>query len=109
MCFFEYDEVDDLIFLMVNLIDLFLVVIGIFLIVIVQNLFNLFSQDKVVVVENFGEVDMCMLVKDGKELKCYQVSGEIGEGQGSCVGVIYCLVDGWMIYVLESGGEVGKQ
>ncbi|HHE5721782.1 TPA: DUF2149 domain-containing protein, partial [Pseudomonas aeruginosa] len=52
--------------------------------------------------------DMRMLVKDGKELKRYQASGEIGEGQGSRAGVTYRLADGRMIYVPESGGEAGK-
>lgn len=108
MRFLEHDEADDPILSMVNLIDLFLVVIGILLIVIVQNPLNPFSQDKVVVVENPGEADMRMLVKDGKELKRYQASGEIGEGQGSRAGVTYRLADGWMIYVPESGGEAGK-
>ncbi|MCW5361181.1 hypothetical protein IGA71_33375, partial [Pseudomonas aeruginosa] len=42
----------------------------------VQNPLNPFSQDKVVVVENPGEADMRMLVKDGKELKRYQASGD---------------------------------
>ena len=79
-------------------------VIGILLIVIVQNPLNPFSQDKVVVVENPGEADMRMLV-DGKELKRYQASGEIGEGQGSRAGVTYRLADGRMIYVPESGGR----
>ncbi len=65
MRFLEHDEADDPILSMVNLIDLFLVVIGILLIVIVQNPLNPFSQDKVVVVENPGEADMRMLVKDG--------------------------------------------
>lgn len=108
MRFLEHDEADDPILSMVNLIDLFLVVIGILLIVIVQNPLNPFSQDKVVVVENPGEADMRMLVKDGKELKRYQASGEIGEGQGSRAGVTYRLADGRMIYVPESGGEAGK-
>ncbi|HHE5721847.1 TPA: hypothetical protein ACPEZ2_005313, partial [Pseudomonas aeruginosa] len=48
MRFLEHDEADDPILSMVNLIDLFLVVIGILLIVIVQNPLNPFSQDKVV-------------------------------------------------------------
>ncbi|MFK1049023.1 DUF2149 domain-containing protein [Pseudomonas aeruginosa] len=108
MRFLEHDEADDPILSMVNLIDLFLVVIGILLIVIVQNPLNPFSQDKVVVVENPGEADMRMLVKDGKELKRYQASGEIGEGRGSRAGVTYRLADGRMIYVPESGGEAGK-
>ena len=101
MRFLEHDEADDPILSMVNLIDLFLVVIGILLIVIVQNPLNPFSQDKVVVVENPGEADMRML-------KRYQASGEIGEGQGSRAGVTYRLADGRMIYVPESGGEAGK-
>lgn len=105
MRFLEHDEADDPILSMVNLIDLFLVVIGILLIVIVQNPLNPFSQDKVVVVENPGEADMRMLVKEGKELKRYQASGEIGEGQGSRAGVTYRLADGRMIYVPESGGR----
>ena len=46
--------------------------------------------------------------KDGKELKRYQASGEIGEGHGSRAGVTYRLADGRMIYVPESGGEAGK-
>ncbi|MBG4834888.1 DUF2149 domain-containing protein [Pseudomonas aeruginosa] len=108
MRFLEHDEADDPILSMVSLIDLFLVVIGILLIVIVQNPLNPFSQDKVVVVENPGEADMRMLVKDGKELKRYQASGEIGEGQGRRAGVTYRLADGRMIYVPESGGEAGK-
>lgn len=99
MRFLDHDDEDDPLLSVVNLIDLFLVVIGILLIVIVQNPLNPFSQDKVVVVENPGEANMRMLIKDGKELKQYHSSGEIGEGQGSKAGVTY---DGRMIYVPES-------
>jgi len=94
---------------MVNLIDLFLVVIGILLIVIVQNPLNPFGQDKVVVIENPGEADMRMLVKDGQELKRYESSGEIGEGQGTKAGVTYRLADGRMIYVPEDKGAAGGE
>ena len=102
MRFLDHDDEDDPLLSVVNLIDLFLVVIGILLIVIVQNHLNPFSQDKAVVVENPGEANMRMLIKDGKELKQYQSSGEIGEGQGSKAGVTYQLNDGRMIYVPES-------
>ncbi len=100
MRFLDHDDEDDPLLSVVNLIDLFLVVIGILLIVIVQNPLNPFSQDKVV--ENPGEANMRMLIKDGKELKQYHSSGEIGEGQGSKAGVTYQLNDGRMIYVPES-------
>lgn len=101
MRFLEHDEADDPIISMVNLIDLFLVVIGILLVVIVQNPLNPFSQDKVVVIESPGEADMRMLVKDGEELKRYESNGSIGEGQGTKAGVTYRLADGRMIYVPE--------
>jgi len=47
MRFLDHDDEDDPLLSVVNLIDLFLVVIGILLIVIVQNPLNPFSQDKV--------------------------------------------------------------
>ncbi|MCO7514223.1 DUF2149 domain-containing protein [Pseudomonas guariconensis] len=102
MRFLDHDEADDPIISMVNLIDLFLVVIGILMVVIVQNPLNPFSKDKVVVIENPGEADMRMLVKDGQELKRYESSGEIGEGQGTKAGVTYRLANGKMIYVPEA-------
>jgi hypothetical protein len=100
MRFLEEDE-DDPMLSMVNLIDVFLVLIGILLIVIVQSPLNPFNQNKVVVIENPGEADMRMLVKDGQELTEYQANGEIGEGQGSKAGITYRLNDGRMIYVPE--------
>jgi hypothetical protein len=100
MRFLEEDE-DDPMLSVVNLIDVFLVVIGILLIVIVQSPLNPFNQNKMVVIENPGEADMRMLVKDGQELTEYQASGEIGEGQGSKAGITYRLNDGRMIYVPE--------
>lgn len=103
MRFLEHDEADDPIISMVNLIDLFLVVIGILMVVIVQNPLNPFSQDTVVVIENPGEADMRMTVKEGQELKRYESSGSIGEGQGTKAGVTYRLADGRMIYVPEQG------
>jgi hypothetical protein len=101
MRFLDHDDEDDPLLSVVNLIDLFLVVIGILLIVIVQNPINPFRQDNVVVVENPGEASMRMLIKDGQELKQYESSGEIGEGQGAKAGITYRLNDGRMIYVPE--------
>jgi|GEM_PF-359133 len=86
---------------MVNLIDLFLVLIGILLVVKVQNPLNFFRQDKVVIIENPDEADVRMLVKDDGELKRYKYNGTIGEGQGTRAGVTYRLAAGRMIYVPE--------
>ncbi|KAF1722784.1 DUF2149 domain-containing protein [Pseudoxanthomonas wuyuanensis] len=102
MRFLEHDEADDPILSVVNLIDLFLVVIGILMIVIVRNPLNPFSEDRVVVVENPGAENMRITVKEGQELTQYESTGEIGEGGGVRAGVTYRLADGRMVYVPEA-------
>ena len=101
MRFLESDESDDPILSLVNLIDLFLIVIGILLIVIVQNPLNPFSKARVTVVENPGEAAQRITIKDGKEMRRYVTSSEAGEGQGVKAGVTYKLSDGRLIYIPE--------
>lgn len=101
MRFLDEDEANDPMLSVVNLIDLFLVIIGMLMVVIVANPLSPFSQDKVVVVENPGEADMRITIKDGQELTRYESSGEVGQGQGARAGVTYRLDDGRMIYVPE--------
>lgn len=101
MRFLEHDEADDPILSLVNLIDLFLVVIGILMIVIVTNPLNPFSAAKATVIENPGEADMRITIKDGRELKRYEASGQIGDGEGVRAGTTYRLDDGRLIYVPE--------
>jgi hypothetical protein len=105
MRFLDHDDADDPILSVVNLIDLFLVVIGILMIVIVTNPLNPFSSEKVTVVENPGESDMRITIKDGEQLTRYEASGKIGEGEGTRAGITYRLDDGRMIYVPEAVGE----
>ena len=100
--FLEHDEADDPILSLVNLIDLFLVVIGILLIVIVRNPLNPFSNENVVVIENPGQADQRMLIKQGEELRRYEAGDEIGEGEGVKAGITYRLADGRLIYVPEA-------
>ena len=86
MRFLEEDE-DDPILSVVNLVDLFVVIIGILMILLVQNPLNPFRNENVIVIENPGEADMRMTIKQGEELTRYESSGEIGEGergQGRC-------------------------
>ena len=105
MRFLEHDEADDPILSLVNLIDLFLVVIGILLIVIVRNPLNPFANDNVVVIENPGTREQRMIVKEGEELRRYEAGDEIGEGEGVKAGVTYKLADGRLIYVPEAAGR----
>lgn len=101
MRFLDEDEADDPILSVVNLIDLFLVVTGILMIVIVRNPLNPFTSQDVTVIENPGQANMRITVKQGEELTRYQSTGEIGEGGGVKAGVTYRLPDGRMVYVPE--------
>ncbi len=94
-----HEEEDDPILSVVNIIDVFLVIIAILLITIIENPLNPFSSDDVVVVKNPGQADMEMIIKQGETLTRYESSGEIGEGEGALAGTAYRLKDGSMIYV----------
>ncbi|WP_340648516.1 DUF2149 domain-containing protein [Pseudoxanthomonas winnipegensis] len=103
MRFLDDDDADDPILSVVNLIDLFLVVTGILMIIIVRNPLNPFAQSDVTVIENPGKDGMRITVKQGEELTRYESTGEIGEGGGVKAGVTYRLPDGRMVYVPEGG------
>ncbi|TDR88202.1 DUF2149 domain-containing protein [Enterovirga rhinocerotis] len=99
------EEGEDPLLSVVNLVDIFLVVIAMLMIVIVQNPLNPFSDSKAVLVENPGRPDMRITVKDGKEMTRYEPSDEIGEGKGVRAGITYRLPDGRMIYVPETAKD----
>lgn len=101
MRFMEQDESDDPMLSVVNLIDLFLVLCVILMMLVVQNPLNPFSRDKVIVVQNPGEANMKISYKNGKEIRQYESTGKMGEGEGSKAGVTYQMSDGRMIYVPE--------
>ncbi len=95
-------EADDPIQSVVNLIDVFLVIIAALLITIVQNpLINPFSQKDVTVIVDAGKPSMEMIIKKGETIEHYKASGEIGAGDGQKAGVAYRMQDGSMIYVPE--------
>lgn len=96
------EEDDDPLLSVVNLIDVFLVVIAMLMIVIVRNPLNPFAAENAVVVENPGRPDMRITVKQGQELTRYESNSEIGQGKGIRAGVAYKLPDGRMIYVPEA-------
>lgn len=96
------DDGDDPILSVVNIIDVFLVIIAVLLIAVMENPLNPFATQDVMVIKNPGQANMEMLVKQGKELKQYKASGQIGEGQGMKAGTAYRLQDGSMIYVPET-------
>ena len=98
-------EADDPIQSVVNLIDVFLVIIAALLLAVANNPVNPFSTESVTVIKNPGKPNMEVVIKDGQKIERYKASGEIGEGQGNKAGVAYRLKDGSMVYVPEAGAD----
>lgn len=93
---------DDPILSVVNIIDIFLVIIAALLITVAQNpLLNAFSQQDVTVITNPGKPSMEMVVKQGEKIERYKSSGQIGEGDGDKAGTAYRMKDGSIVYVPE--------
>ena len=96
-------EADDPILSVVNLIDVFLVIIAALLLAVANSTVNPFGGESVTVIKNPGQDTMEVIVKEGQKIERYKASGEIGEGQGAKAGVAYRLKDGSMVYVPEPG------
>lgn len=106
MKFLEETESDDPILSVVNLIDIFLVIIAALLITIAQNpLLDPFTHKDVTIITDPGKDNMEMIVKKGETIERFKASGETGEGQGSKAGVAYRMKDGTVVYVPETGQD----
>jgi hypothetical protein len=104
MKFLREPESDDPILSVVNLIDIFLVIIAALLIAVAQNpLLDPFSKKDVTVITDPGKPSMEMLIKKGEKIERYKASGQIGQGEGERAGVAYRMKDGSMVYVPEGG------
>ena len=97
-------ETDDPILSVVNLIDIFLVIIAALLITVAQNpLLSPFAKRDVTVITDPGKPNMEMVVKKGEKIEHYKANGAIGSGDGEKAGIAYRMKDGSMIYVPEGG------
>ncbi|WP_444996934.1 DUF2149 domain-containing protein [Aliikangiella sp. IMCC44359] len=92
----------------VNLVDVFLVLIAALLIAIAQNPLNPFLEEDVTVIKNAGQPDMLMIIKKGEKIETYQSQGKIGSGDGVRAGVAYRLQDGSIVYVPEPDEKLEK-
>lgn len=97
----EDADADDPILSVVNLIDVFLVIIAALLLAVANNPINPFMSDDYTLIKNPGQENMEVVVKKGETLEHYKSNGEIGEGEGAKAGVAYRLKDGSMVYVPE--------
>lgn len=98
----EEVEDDDPILSVINLIDVFLVIIAALLLAVANNPMNPFSNESVTLIKNPGQANMEVVIKDGQKIERYKAQGGIGEGQGSKAGVAYRMKDGSMVYVPEA-------
>lgn len=95
-------ETEDPILSVVNIIDIFLVIIAALLITVARNpMLNAFNKQDVTVITDAGKTSMEMIVKKGEKIERYQSSGNIGSGDGEKAGVAYRMKDGSIIYVPE--------
>lgn len=99
-------ETDDPILSVVNLIDIFLVVIAALLITVAQNpMINPFNgKQDVTVITDPGKPNMEITVKKGEKIERYKSSGAVGSGDGEKAGVAYKMKDGSIVYVPEGSG-----
>jgi hypothetical protein len=93
---------DDPVLSTINLIDVFMVVIGMLMIAIVNNPMNPFAQDKITVIRNEGKPNMEIITKEGQKVTKFKASGASGEGNGEKAGTAYRMKDGTMVYVPAS-------
>jgi len=89
----------------INLVDVFLVVIGVLLIAVIENPLRPFVEDNITIIRNEGEPNMEIIVKDGKKVSKFQSVGGSIEGDGEMAGTAYRLTDGSMVYVPASKGN----
>ena len=83
----------------INLIDVFLVIIAALLMVIASNPLNPFTSEDVTVIKNPGKANMEIMVKKGKKIKKYESTGKVGQGDGVMAGTAYKMKDGSFVYV----------
>lgn len=90
---------DDPVLSTINLIDVFMVVIGMLMIAVINNPMNPFAQDKLTIIRNEGQPDMEIITKEGQKVTRFKASGASGEGAGEKAGTAYRMKDGTMVYV----------
>ncbi|CDS54998.1 FIG00957018: hypothetical protein [Polaromonas sp. CG9_12] len=99
------EDDDDPVLSTINLIDVFLVVIGMLLIAVINNPMNLFANDKLTIIRNEGKPDMEIITREGNKVTRFKASGASGEGDGEKAGTAYRMKDGSMVYVPAGAQE----
>lgn len=94
---------DDPILSVVNLIDVFLVVIAALMLAVAANPLSPFTADSVIVIRNAGRPDMEVITKDGERVERFKGEGvATAVDRGVRAGVAYRMPDGSLVYVPDS-------
>ena len=96
-----HEEDDDPVLSVVNLIDVFLVVIAALLLAVGRHPLGPFDADPVTVIRHAGRADMEIVVKRGAKVERYRAGEGSGQGVGAKAGVAYRMNDGSIVYVPE--------
>lgn len=98
-------EGDDPLLSVINLIDVFLVLVAALLLTVASNPLNPYSSEKLTVIRNAGTADMEIIVRDGKKIERFRADGPsekvAGGSKGVRAGVAYRMPDGSLMYVPE--------
>lgn len=98
-------EADDPLLSVINLIDVFLVLIAALLLTVASNPLNPYSRDKITVIRNAGQPDMEIITRDGQKIERFHADGHAqtlkGGNQGVRAGTAYRMNDGSLVFVPE--------
>ncbi len=96
-------EADDPLLSVINLIDVFLVLIAALLLTVASNPLNPYARDKITVIRNAGQPDMEIITRDGQKIERFRADGQSktvkGGNQGVRAGTAYRMSDGSLLYV----------
>lgn len=96
-------EADDPLLSVINLIDVFLVLIAALLLTVASNPLNPYAGDKITVIRNAGQPNMEIITRDGHKIERFRADGQpenqAGATRGVRAGTAYRLGDGSLLYV----------
>lgn len=92
--FLDGDEQDDPMLSVVNVVDVFLVIVAMLLVMVAQS--GVMSPEDV-----RQDSDGMTVPRDSTTLERFETNGEMGEGTGVKAGTTYRLADGSLVFVPE--------
>ncbi|WP_374266066.1 DUF2149 domain-containing protein [Zoogloea sp.] len=93
---------DDPLLSVVNLIDVFLVLVAALLLAVAKNPLNPFTDERVTVIRNPGTSGMEVVVKEGRKIEHFRGDGASQSAAGGVrAGSAYRMPDGGLVYVPE--------